>query len=76
MLPSLIYVIMTLTLTDRQHCFKSGNICKNKGGQISSHLIFVSSLMIDIKFDRHQKGASLSKSILQGACPCLPQPQF
>ena len=35
--------------TDIQHCFKSDDIPKNEGGQISPHLCC--SLMISIKFD-------------------------
>ena len=35
-----------------------------------------SSLMISMKFDQHKKRLCWSKNILQGACPCLPQPQF
>ena len=37
-----------------------------------SYLIFVSSLMISIIFDWHKKESMWSKSILQGACSCLP----
>ena len=61
-----IVTVDTISVIDRHHGFKSGNISKTEGGLILPHLC--SSLMISMKFDRYKKEALWSKSILQGAC--------
>ena len=63
-------LLCMLIMTDRHHCFKSSNIPRPKGGQILPQLC--DSLMIYMKPYWHKMRLCWSKSILHGACPCLP----
>ena len=53
--------------------FSSGDILKTDRDQI--HLSYV-SLITSMNADWHRKRICRSGSVLQGACPCLPIPQF